>query len=104
MPTTGSSARWQAQVGIHDYGAARKKGVDGGPEPAPGRLTRGPAMTGWAWSVQRVMQLLLGVAYVFLVDAPANHFTRDMLAQSDHCLRPSRSVPGVQARMIILRL
>jgi hypothetical protein len=46
----------------------------------------------------------LGVAYVFLVDAPANHFTRDMLAQSDHCLRPSRSVPGVQARMIILRL
>jgi hypothetical protein len=53
MPTTGSIARWQAPVGIHDYGAARKKGVDGGPSPA---------MTEWAWSVQRVMQLLLVVA------------------------------------------
>ena len=30
-----------------------KKGVDGGPSPA---------MTGWAWSVPRLMQLLLGVA------------------------------------------
>jgi hypothetical protein len=53
MPTPGTSARWQAPVGIHDYGAARKKGVDGGPSPA---------MTGWAWSAPRLMQLLLGDA------------------------------------------
>jgi hypothetical protein len=42
-----------SKVGIHDYGMARRKGVDGGPSPA---------MTGWAWSVPRSMQLLLGVA------------------------------------------
>jgi hypothetical protein len=53
MPTTGSIARWQAPVGIHDYGAVRKKAVDGEPSPA---------MTGWAWSVLRLMQLLLGVS------------------------------------------
>jgi hypothetical protein len=36
--------------------ALRKKGVDGGPSPA---------MTEWAWSVLRLMQLSLGVASVF---------------------------------------
>jgi len=35
------------KVGIHDYGAVRKQGVDGGPSPA---------MTGSAWSVPRLMQ------------------------------------------------
>ena len=34
MPTTGSSARWQAPVGIHDFADARKTVVDGGPAPA----------------------------------------------------------------------
>ncbi|HSZ90004.1 MAG TPA: hypothetical protein VK822_11610 [Acetobacteraceae bacterium] len=43
------------KVGIHDYGAVRKQGVDGGPSPA---------MTGSAWSVPRLMQLLLSVAYL----------------------------------------
>ncbi len=41
------------EVGIHDYDAARKKDVDGGPSPA---------MTRWAWSVPHSKQLLLGVA------------------------------------------
>jgi hypothetical protein len=41
------------KVGIHDYGAARKEGVDGGPSPA---------IRGGAWSVPRQMQLFLGVA------------------------------------------
>jgi hypothetical protein len=41
------------KVGIHDSGAARQEGVDGGPSLA---------MTGWAWSLLHLMQLLLGVA------------------------------------------
>jgi len=41
------------KVGIHDYGAVRKKGVDGG---------RSPAMTSWAWFVPPTMQSLLGIA------------------------------------------
>ncbi len=43
------------EVGIHDYDAARKKYVDGGPSPA---------MTGWAWSVPHSKQLFFGVAKV----------------------------------------
>jgi hypothetical protein len=50
------------QVGIHDYGMARKKGVDGEPSP-PRHGEPSPAMTGRAWSVPRLMQLLLAVAY-----------------------------------------
>jgi hypothetical protein len=61
MPTTGSSARWQVEpatgrltrwVGIHDHGAARKKGVDGRPLPA---------MTGWVWPLPNLMRLFMAV-------------------------------------------
>ena len=34
MPPPGSSARGQAQVGIHDFADAGNKIVDGGPAPA----------------------------------------------------------------------
>jgi hypothetical protein len=51
--TTKSLSRAKAGVGIHDYGAVRKKGVDGGPWHT---------MTGWAWSVPHLMRQLLGVA------------------------------------------
>jgi len=37
-----------------------RKVVDGGPEPAPGHLTRGPAMTGRTMLRRMVIRLFLG--------------------------------------------